>query len=69
VHPATVIGEWLREFDERILGCGVRTLRGRLLKSLGESAEPLVERSATIAALTTLSSVAVLAWMLLWLKS
>ncbi len=69
VHPATVIGEWLRWFDERVLGSGLRTLRSRLLGSLGESAEPLVAGAAMIGALTTLSSVAVLAWMLLWLKS
>ncbi len=69
VHPAKVSGEWLRWFDERVLGNGVRTLRSRLLHSLGESAEPLVAGSAMIGALTTLSSVAVLAWMLLWLRS
>ncbi len=69
VHPAKVSGEWLRWFDERVLGSGARDLRSRLLRSLGESAEPLVAGSAMIGALTTLSSVAVLAWMLLWLRS
>lgn len=69
VQPAVVFGEWLRWFDERVLGSGARALRSRLLRSLGESAEPLVAGSAMIGALTTLSSVAVLAWMLLWLKS
>ena len=69
VHPATVIGECSSWFDQKILGNGVRALRSRLARSLGESAEPLVAGSAMIGALTTLSSVAVLAWMLLWLRS
>ena len=69
VHPASVVGEWLSWFDERVLGHGVRSLRNKVARSLGESAEPLVEGSAMIGALTTLSSVAVLAWMLMWLRS
>ncbi|TXT35205.1 MAG: NADH-quinone oxidoreductase subunit L [Planctomycetota bacterium] len=69
VHPAKVIGDWLSWFDERVLGNGVCVLRSRLAKSLGESAEPLTEGSAKIGTLTTLSSVAVLAWVLLWLRS
>lgn len=69
VHPAKVIGEWLSWFDERVLGEGVRALRSKLARSLGESTEPLAEGSATIGVLTTLSSVAVLTWMLLWLRS
>ena len=69
VHPASVVGEWLSWFDERVLGNGVRSLRNKVARSLGESAEPLVEGSAMIGALTTLSSVAVLAWMLMWLRS
>lgn len=69
VHPAQEIGEWLSWFDERVLGEGVCALRSRVARSLGESTEPLSEGSAAIGFLTTLSSVAVLAWMLLWLKS
>ena len=69
VHPVTIFGGWLRWFDERVLGSGARTWRSRLLKSVGESAEPLVAGTAMIGALTTFSSVAVLVWMLLWLKS
>ena len=69
VHPAKVIGGWMSWFDERVLGEGVRALRNRVARLLGESAEPLVEGSATVGALMTISSVAVLAWMLLWLRS
>ena len=69
VHPATVVGEWLSWLDEKTLGNGVRDLRNRWASSLGESAEPLTERPPIIGALTTIGSVTVLAWMLLWLRS
>ena len=69
VHPAKVISGWLSWFDEHVLGDGVRALRNRVARSLGESAEPFVEGSAMVGTLMTISSVAVLAWMLLWLRS
>ena len=69
VHPATVIGEWLIWFDDRVLGRGTGSVRNGTASVLGESAEPLSRGSAMIGALTTVGSVAVLAWMLLWLRS
>lgn len=69
VQPAAAISQWLRLFDEQVLGNGARALRSRLLRWLGEAAEPLVAGSAMVGTLTTLSSAAVLVWMLLWLKS
>ncbi|MBC7818627.1 MAG: hypothetical protein IAG10_17195 [Planctomycetaceae bacterium] len=69
VHPATVIGEWLVWFEERVFGRGASSLRNSVASVLGESAEPLSRGSAMIGALTTVGSVAVLAWMLLWLRS
>ena len=69
VHPATVIGEWLIWFDDRVLGRVAGSVRNGAASVLGESAEPLSRGSAMIGALTTVGSVAVLAWMLLWLRS
>lgn len=69
VHPAAVIGEWLVWFDERVIGRALRSLRNRMTNFIGESAEPLSRGSALIGALTTVGSVTVLAWMLLWLRS
>ncbi len=69
VHPATVIGEWMVWFDERVLNRGTDSLRNDVANAFGESAEPLSRGSAMIGALTTVGSVAVLAWMLLWLRS
>ncbi len=69
VHPATVIGEWLVWFEERAFGRGAGSVRNSVASVFGESAEPLSRGSAMIGALTTVGSVAVLAWMLLWLRS
>lgn len=69
VHPATVIGEWLVWFEERVFGRSAGSLRNHVASVLGESAEPLSGGSAMIGALTTVGSVAVLTWMLLWLRS
>ncbi len=69
VHPATVIGEWLVWFEDRVFGRSAGSLRNHVASVLGESAEPLSRGSAMISALTTVGSVAVLAWMLLWLRS
>ena len=69
VHPAMVFGEWLVWFDDRMFGRGSRGLRNGAARFFGESAEPLSRGSAMIGALTTIGSVAVLAWMLLWLRS
>ena len=69
VHPATVIGEWLAWFEERVLGRSAGSARNGVANALGESVEPLSGGSAMIGALTTVGSVAVLAWMLLWLRS
>ncbi len=69
VHPATVIGEWLVWFEERVFGRGAGSVRNSVASVFGESAEPLSRGSAMIGALTTVGSVAVLAWMLLWLRS
>jgi NADH:ubiquinone oxidoreductase subunit 5 (subunit L)/multisubunit Na+/H+ antiporter MnhA subunit len=69
VHPAAVIGEWLIWFDDRVLGRGAGSVRNGAADVIGESAEPLSRGSAMIGALTTVGSVAVLAWMLLWLRS
>jgi NADH:ubiquinone oxidoreductase subunit 5 (subunit L)/multisubunit Na+/H+ antiporter MnhA subunit len=69
VHPTTVIGKWLAQFDERVFGRAVQALRNRIARFFGESVEPLSEGSAAVGALTTIGSVAVLAWMLLWLRS
>lgn len=69
VHPATVIGERLVWIDERVSGRALRSLRDRVANFVGEAAEPLSRGSALIGALTTVGSVAVLAWMLLWLRS
>ncbi len=69
VHPATVIGERLVWIEERVLGRSAGSLRNHVASVFGESAEPLSRGSAMIGALTTVGSVAVLAWMLLWLRS
>ncbi len=69
VHPAKAIGERLVWFEERVFGPDAVSLRDHLASVLGESAEPLSRGSAMIGALTTVGSVAVLAWMLLWLRS
>ena len=69
VHPATVLGEWLVWIDERVLGRGAGSLRNEVASAVGESVEPLSRGSAMVGALTTVGSVAVLAWMLLWLRS
>ena len=69
VHPATVIGEWLVWFEERVFGRSAGSVRNSVANVFGESAEPLSRGSAMIGALTTVGSVAVLAWMLLWLRS
>ena len=69
IHPATVIGEWLVWFEERVLGRSAGSARNGVANALGESVEPLSGGSAMIGALTTIGSVAVLAWMLLWLRS
>ncbi len=69
VQPATVICERLVWIDERVSGRALRSLRNRMASVVGESAEPLSRGSAMIGALTTVGSVAVLAWMLMWLRS
>lgn len=69
VHPATVIGEWLVLLDEHVFVRDLRSLRHRMATFVGESAEPLSRGSAMIGAMTTVGSVAVLAWMLMWLRS
>ena len=69
VQPATVIGEWLVWFEERVFGRGAGSARNSVASVFGESSEPLSRGSAMIGALTTVGSVAVLAWMLLWLRS
>lgn len=69
VHPAAVIGEWLVWIDDHVFGRTLRSLRNRMTNFAGESAEPLSRGSAMIGALTTVGSVTVLAWMLLWLRS
>ena len=68
VQPAVAFIEWLVWFDERVTGRALRSLRNRVAKIVGESAEPLSRGPAMIGALTTVGSVAVLAWMLLWLR-
>lgn len=69
VHPAVVIGEWLHAWDERRARRGVRSAWDRLAESLGESCEPLERGSPMIGALTAVSTVALLAWLLLWFRS
>lgn len=69
VHPASVIGEWLVWLDERVFGRAPRSWRNSAANFVGESAEPLSGGSPRIGALTTVGSVVVLAWMLLWLRS
>lgn len=69
VQPATAICERLVWFDERVSAGALRSLRNRIASAVGESAEPLSCGSAMVGALTTVCSVVVLAWMLLWLRS
>ncbi|MFM9960847.1 MAG: proton-conducting transporter membrane subunit [Planctomycetaceae bacterium] len=69
VHPAQVIGEWMVWIEIQVIGRGMRSLRDGVARIMGESAEPLSRGSAMIGALATVGSVAVLAWMLLWLRS
>ena len=69
VHPASVISGWVVWFDEHVWERGWRSLRSSTARLFGESAEPLSLGSTMIGALTTVGSVVVLAWMLLWLRS
>jgi NADH:ubiquinone oxidoreductase subunit 5 (subunit L)/multisubunit Na+/H+ antiporter MnhA subunit len=69
VHPTTVIGETLVSLERSVFGRGAIALLNRAANAVGESAEPLARGPAMIGALTTVGSVAVLAWMLLWLRS
>lgn len=69
VHPVTSVCEGLQWFEERVFGRVLRSWRDRAASFVGESAEPLSRGSPMIGALTTIGSVVVLAWMLLWLRS
>jgi NADH:ubiquinone oxidoreductase subunit 5 (subunit L)/multisubunit Na+/H+ antiporter MnhA subunit len=69
VHPVTSVCDGLAWFEEQVFGRAVRSLRNRGADFLGESTEPLALGSPVIGALTTVGSVVVLAWMLLWLRS
>lgn len=69
VHPATVLGQWLHWFDEEVLCAGGRAFRNRIARLSGECTGPLATNAPMIGALTTVGSVVVLAWVLLWLRS
>lgn len=69
VHPVTSACKGLVWFEERVFGGALRSLRNRAANFVGESAEPLSRGAPMIGALTTVGSVVVLAWMLLWLRS
>ncbi len=68
VHPLLVVSDWLRWLDD----CGQkptdRSLGRRAADLLGESMQELSTSSWPLMALTTISSMTVLLWLLLWLK-
>lgn len=69
VHPMTAAGEFFVWLEERVFGRALRSWRSKAANFVAESAEPLSRGSAMVRALTTVGSVVVLAWMLLWLRS
>ncbi len=69
VHPVTAVSRWGTWFDEQVWERGRHAARRGFARFAGESLEPLADGSWSVYALTTFGSVAVLAWMLLWLRS
>ncbi len=68
VHPLLVVSVWLRWLDQRGEKPTDRSLRRSAADLFGESMQVLSNGSWPLMALTTISSVAVLLWILLWLK-
>ncbi len=69
VQPAAAISRWLAWFDERVWERSRQAARRGVARFAGEAMEPLAEGTWPVHALTIFSSVAVLTWMLLWLRS